>query len=256
MRTNSYPCGRFFGTLLVVVSFFFSATIQAEEAKHAELERRKHCLETAPNDYFDPARYASGEDEAYNDKVNQHFRIASWVYSTKKNDPAFRRVLIILLENGYGIDDYSMLIRSLAFAHVDIASARNQYKSLGIHTDEEIESLLKGTAIQRDFEKRIAVTRMQMKRQGITDDRVIDTILSIDVGEVYTGDGSIYRGNILTVWGDRLLTDVDWLDAEFKAAIAKYKGPPRGTLKARIAAWFEKQNALRNARLAEGLPKK
>jgi|GEM_PF-5524624 len=221
---------------------------QARERAAIERERRAQLLQANPDDYFDPVRFANGNDAAYKANVERHFQIATWANSTKKRDPAFRRIMRILLENGYGIDDYSRVVQLVAYAHQDIASLRSAYQRLGIHSQAEVEELLNKTGMQKDFEARLALVKQTFVKQGITDALVLDALLSTGVGEVRNGDGSIPKTRFKTVWGDRLLTGADWMDAEFKAAAARYKGPARGSARDRVSAWLQKHETQMQSR--------
>ena len=73
-------------------------------------------MELYPDDYFDPTRYLKSGDAEDQDKERRHFPIAGWAYSERKDDPALREVMLLLLENGYGIEDYSGVIRASEFS--------------------------------------------------------------------------------------------------------------------------------------------
>lgn len=114
----------------------------AQSRQQAELERRGRLLELHPDDYLEPTRYLKSGGAAYRDKDQRHFHIASWAYSEKKDDPALREVMLLLLiENGYGIEDYSSVIRVLARHKSEVAAIRQRYAYLGFYLAEEIENL-------------------------------------------------------------------------------------------------------------------
>ena len=115
----------------------------ARSRQLAERERRERLLELHPDDYLDPPRYLKSGDAEYREKVRKHFHIASWAYSERKDDPALREVMLLLLiENGYGIEDYSSVIRVLARHKSEVAAIRQRYAYLGFYLAEEIENLL------------------------------------------------------------------------------------------------------------------
>lgn len=64
------------------------------------------------------------------------------MYSKLKDDPGLRRVMILLLENSYDIEDYSGIIRALAYHKAEITAIQNRYKELGFYSEEEIQELL------------------------------------------------------------------------------------------------------------------
>ena len=91
----------------------------------------------------------------------------------------------------------------------------------------------------------------------LTNEFLIGELYDADIGLVREGDGSIGQGKIETVWGDRLLTDEEWLDEEFWIARAHYQGKPRGSTQERIANWHEqRQKEKDRRRLEEKLSRK
>ena len=107
-------------------------------------------LELYPDDYFDPTRYLKSGDAEYREKVQKHFHIASWAYSERKEDPALRGVMLLLLiENGYGIEDYSSVIRVLARHKPEVAAIQQRYVYLGFYSVLEIKNLLEGRGALR-----------------------------------------------------------------------------------------------------------
>ena len=121
----------------------------AREAPFLDRERRAQLLAESPDNYFNPKRYLQSNDWGYRDKVNRHFHIASWVYSKRKEDPGLRRVMTLLLENGYDIEDYSGIIRGLAHHKAEITAIRNRYKELEFYSEEEIQELLADRGVFR-----------------------------------------------------------------------------------------------------------
>lgn len=107
-------------------------------------------LELHPDDYLDPPRYLRSGDAEYREKVQKHFHIASWAYSERKDDPALREVMLLLLiESGYGIEDYSSVIRVLSFHKAEVEALRERYERLGFYTALEIEDLLEASGAHR-----------------------------------------------------------------------------------------------------------
>ncbi len=215
--------------------------------KEASLERdnRERLLAEYPDHYFDPARFLESNDKEYLKKVEHHFNVATWTYSTRKNDPALRQFMTLLLENGFGIDDYRKAIQVVADYKQEIAGIRKQYESLGFYSETEIDDLLEQRGAYDRLKAHIKGTRPIFERMGITDTELIENLWSVDIGFIAKGDGTIVDGRIQTVWGDRLLTDDDWLDEEFREARSRYKGKPRGSMKERFEAWeLQRRNNL------------
>lgn len=80
-------------------------------------------------------------------------------------------------------------------------------------------------------------TKPIFNRIGITDEDLIEALWSVNLGAISKHDGTIGQGQVQTVWGDKLLTDEDWLDPEFLDAQARYSGQPRGTMLERFKEW-------------------
>lgn len=223
----------------------------AREAPFLDRERRAQLLAESPDDYFDPKRYLQSNDWEYRDKVNRHFHIASWVYSKRKEDPGLRRVMTLLLENGYDIEDYRGIIRALAHHKAEITAIRNRYKELGFYSEEEIQELLAERGVFRRQEAHKKALQDIFSMYGITNEFLIGELYDADIGLVREGDGSIGQGKIETVWGDPLLTDEDWLDKEFWIARTHYQGKPRGSTQERIAIWHEQRQKEKERRRLE-----
>lgn len=145
----------------------------AREAPFLDRERRAQLLAESPNDYFDPKRYLQSNDWEYRDKVNRHFHIASWVYSKRKDDTGLRRVMTLLLENGYDIEDYSGIIRALAHHKAEITAIRNRYKGLGFYSEEEIQELLTERGVFRRQEAHKKALQDIFSMYGITNEFLI-----------------------------------------------------------------------------------
>ena len=47
----------------------------------------------------------------------------SWAYLERKDDSVLREVTLLLLENGYGIEDYSSMIRALSFHKAEVETS-------------------------------------------------------------------------------------------------------------------------------------
>lgn len=111
-------------------------------------------------------RYLQGGDAEYREKVQRHFHIASWGYSERKDDLALREAML-LLENGYRIEDYSSVIRGLSFHKAGVEALRESYESLGFYTALEIEDLLEASGAYCRQAERWEGARRFFARQGI-----------------------------------------------------------------------------------------
>ncbi len=114
----------------------FARLKEIQDARTRQLadrgERARRLAEASDN-YFDPTRFLNSGDAVYRDKVRRHLQIASWVYSNRKDVPSLRQVLILLLENGYGIDDYENVIRTLGHHKSEVEAIRRRYAELDFY---------------------------------------------------------------------------------------------------------------------------
>ena len=159
--------------------------------------------------------------------------------------------MTLLLENGYDIEDYSWIIRALAHHKADITAIRNRYKELGFYSEKEIQELLMERGVFRRQEAHKKALRDIFSMYGITNEFLRGELYDADIGLVREGDGSIGQGKIETVWGNRLLTDEDWLDEEFWIARTHYQGETRGNTQERIANWHEQRQKEKERRRLE-----
>lgn len=214
---------------------------KSKKAYSLDRQRREKLLAEKPDDYFDPTRYLESNDDAYRKKVRRHFDIAAWALSNRKSDPELRQFMALLLENGYGIDDYRKTIQIVADYKQELEAIKIRYKSLGFYSNEEIEELLHQRGAYQRMSAHINGTKPIFERMGITDTKLIEALWDVDVGYITKGDGAIGQGQLQTVWGDKLLTDDDWLEPEFLEAQARYEGQPRGTMEERFKEWEQRR---------------
>lgn len=117
--------------------------------------------------------------------------------------------MLLLLENGYGIEDYSSVIRVLSFHKAGVEALRESYESLGFYTALEIEYLLKASGAYRRQVERWEGTKRSLARQGIPDANLVEALWMVDIGLIREGDGAIGERKVETVWEDRLLVEED-----------------------------------------------
>ncbi|MCS1407981.1 MAG: hypothetical protein M2R45_01144 [Verrucomicrobia subdivision 3 bacterium] len=205
--------------------------ISASRARFAaNRAERERLMQESPDDYYDfervKAAFRNGGDEAYRKKVHYHNRVVSYLHSKRKDDLAFRRVMVLLLANGYGLEEWRIVTGVLGNWQQDVAWQRRALESSNLFSPEEIEEELRWVKEQQ--EERFRRLPRQLKfTANITDPELIRTLWEVDVGLIEPGDGSFGHERHKTVWGDKLLTEEDWLTDEFRAARARYTGPPR-----------------------------
>ena len=205
----------------------------------SEIVKPDTIINENSDNYFDISRYMNRKDKKYVDKVNRHYKIANWMYCNKKDDPSLRRIICLLLENGYDIEDYDVVAKVIIRSQYEINMIKHSYENAEIFSSQEIERVveLSGAYRRQRGLRKIAIDIFN--KHGITDKILIEQLLSIDTGLIMEHD-AVCNSRYLTIYGDSLLTDVDWLDEEFVAAKSTYIGENRGTTQERLASWFDK----------------
>lgn len=82
---------------------------------------RERLLEEYSNQYYDPERVHDRSDLKYRKKVFKHHRIGDYLHSTRKDDPAFREIMCLLLEHGYGIEEWTFVVGTLGRYKMELA---------------------------------------------------------------------------------------------------------------------------------------
>lgn len=59
--------------------------------------------------YYDPKNHSY----VYLRKVDRHHAINSFLTSTRREDPRYRKIIVLLLENGYGIDEWPSAVQAI-----------------------------------------------------------------------------------------------------------------------------------------------
>lgn len=115
---------------------------------------------------------------------------------------------MLLLENGYGIEDYSSVIRVLSFHKAEVEALRESYESLGFYTALEIEEMLEASGAYRRQAERWEEAKRSLARQGITDANLIEALWAVDIGLVggrVCGGGGRYLGTARRTMTERVV---------------------------------------------------
>ena len=190
------------------------------------------------DEYFNPERILNRDDAEYRKRVLKHRRIGDYLYSSRRYDPAFQEIMILLLEHGYGVEEWSLVIRNLGKYKVGtlfnyIAETVKETIEEGNVSLEEGENWKRKQEEFRDgfwqAQDQFSLEEHLMQEFGkacnIEDANLIRKLWAIDIGLIKPGDGSLGEGRPRTAWGDRLLTDEDWLTEEFREAQARFTKP-------------------------------
>ncbi len=217
-----------------------------ETAENRQMNESIHTLhretaqQTAPhsNEYFNPERLLNRDDMEYRKRLLKHRRIGDYLYSSRRYDPAFQEIMILLLEHGYGVEEWSLVIRNLGKYKVGtlfdyIAEAVKETIEETDGSPEEVENWKRKQEefregfrqAQDQFSLEEHLMREFGKASNIEDANLIRKLWTLDIGLIEPGDGSLGEGRPRTAWGDRLLTDEDWLTEEFREAQARFAKP-------------------------------
>ena len=191
-------------------------------------------------EYFNPKRILNRNDIEYRKRLLKHRRIGDYLYSSRRYDPAFQEIMILLLEHGYGIEEWSIVIRNLGKYKVGtlfdyIVEA---IKEMIEETDASPEEVENWKREQEEFQEGFRQAQDQfsleehlMKEFGkacnIANTNLIRKLWEVDIGLIEPSDGSLGEGRPRMAWGDRLLRDEDWLTEEFREAQDRFDGTPQ-----------------------------
>ena len=189
------------------------ATMQGK----AERDRR---IAENPDAYFDPDR----TDPWYQAQVRRHNQIGQFLSSTRRDDPSYRKILTLLLENGYGIEEWTEAVSILGFHHLPVVLKRHSLMEAGF-SPQQVEDHLGSAKLQQQQQLRLIHDNLRA-RCGIDDPELMDTLIGVEL-EFLPNEEVLGLGPLRTIRGDKLYTDEDWLDAEFAAAKARYQGAPK-----------------------------
>lgn len=199
---------------------------------HRETARR---ADPHSDEYFNPERVLDRDDAEYRKRLLKHRRIGDYLYSSRRYDPTFQEIMILLLEHGYGIEEWSLVIRNLGKYKVGtlldyIAEAVKETSEETNASPEEVENWKREQEKFREgfrqAQDQFSLEEHLMQEFGkacnIADANLIRKLWTIDIGLIKPGDGSLGEGRPRTAWGNRLLTDEDWLTEEFREAQARF----------------------------------
>ena len=192
---------------------------------------RERLLEEYSSQYYDPERVHDRSDSEYRKKVFKHHRIGDFLHSTRKEDPAFREIMCLLLEHGYGIEEWTFVVGTLGRYKMELAMfERTTEEGTASCTipPEAMESREWALEELRERQEK-SFPKLVRHLKGIckiTNTNLVRKLWKVDIDLVAPGDGSLGEGKPAADWGDRLLTDEDWLTEEFREARDRFNGEP------------------------------
>ena len=192
---------------------------------------RERLLEEYSNQYYDPERVYDRSDSEYRKKVFKHHRIGDYLHSTRKDDPAFREIICLLLEHGYGIEEWTFVVGTLGRYKMELAMFGRTTEEVSASGDIPPEAMESSELALEELRERQEKRFPKLVRHlrgicKITNTNLVRKLWEVDIGLIEPGDGSLGEGKPAASWGDRLLTDEDWLTEEFREARARFDGTP------------------------------
>ena len=196
-----------------------SIIVQTKQLSSAKSEQETRMAEN-PDAYWDPKR----RGEEYRSKVIRNNQISQFLTSSRRDDPAYRAVMVKLLEHGYDLIDWVDFVGIASQYHMPVSLARSRLEAEGFVGDELDRELVPARAHQEALRQHVLATcRIVM---GIEDPTFIDELLEIELPYAQ-GDQVLGVGPLAMIRGDRLYDEEDWLDGEFRSAIERYTGAAR-----------------------------
>ncbi len=73
-------------------------------------------------------------------KVQDHYRIGEFLYSNRRDDPAMRQVMKLLLQNSYGIWDWVIVMQTLGKYRYTFEVRRESLEKSGLYAPHELKA--------------------------------------------------------------------------------------------------------------------
>jgi hypothetical protein len=211
----------------------------AQEISKAMAERQE-LIKISPEDYYDPNRKSAG----YRKRVHYHQSIRTFQSSSRYSDPSFRGIMTLLLEHGYGPNEWFRVVNVLR-STMTPAMMHNEMLERDGFSESEIEQELarpgSGLAMYHQALKRGGPQKLIAASARIEEQKLIDELVRINFLElgVRSNEKLLTQSAQFLSPGDRLLTDSDWMDDEFREAEARYNGELKGDFEARFPVFLK-----------------
>ena len=205
---------------------------------------RKELVERYPCDYYDPEKLnpENKDYQEYSQKVNRHNAIVDFIHSTRKEDEAFQRVMLILLENGYDIEDWNRTIEILSEIKSEYHDFREGFGENSVIEDGEVYTYPKPLRLKQEYSY-AQFGLLMGEKVGIYEKKVVEELWDVDIANVTQSSGKLGGSLHITVFGDKLYTDEDWITPDFEHAMSTYTGETRPDQQTRIQMFHNLSNA-------------
>ena len=173
-------------------------------------------------DFYDP----TNQNPVYLEKYHRHQEIGQFVYSTRRNDPKYRRIMTTLLENGFDVKHWGPVAKTVAITDYHVSQQRKLCEQAGMSEQEINEHLAIHLELQKDTISSATMAIAVLLRLTDEDMHWWRELMAIEY-EMEPEEKVVGEKHLILLRGDKFLTDDDWLDDEFRAAKNRYHGRPR-----------------------------
>jgi hypothetical protein len=171
-------------------------------------------------DRTDPEKFVNKikaiEDPEYGKKILKSNLIKQYLEAPRKDDPLYQEVLNTLLENGYGIENWSATCGLILSWQMPIYLTEQDLKLqgyTGIDLNNKLYEILEGKS-----EFRQMLIDNSFSTTGIPEPELIEKLLDVPLRTTRNEVPFVYAGTTTYDW-DRIYTDEDWMTETHK----KYK---------------------------------
>ncbi len=172
------------------------------------------------NTYFE----RNNTDPAYWKNYNRHRQIARFFNSPYRNHPESRKLMVLLLENGFDVSDWPYVAMAVSSVNRQVVSTRKRVEYAGLSRAEMDEAMAVAYKV-REINLKSPILDF-IYRAGIErDSDLFKSLLSIELPSDPGVSFAIKDTPMLP--REPFLTDEDWMDEEFQAAKDRYRGPVR-----------------------------
>ncbi len=174
-----------------------------------------------PNTYFDSAN----ADPVYWKNYNRHRYIARFVNSPYRDHPESRKLMVLLLENGFDVSDWGEVAMTVSAVTRQVVSTRKKVEEAWWLSPRERDEAMAVAYKAQEYNLDSPILDF-VYRKGI--ERDSDLFKSLFSVELPSDHGvSFTVKDYFMISGEPFLTDEDWMDEEFQAAKDRYRGPVR-----------------------------
>ena len=208
------------------------------------MARRRELIKQSPDDYYDP----KNKNATYRRKVRYHQAIRTFQLSSRYEDPEFRKIMILLLEHGYGPEEWFRVVNVLRSTMTPAMLHKEKLESEGFsefEIDQELARLDSGWAIHKRALDHGGPQRLIAASARINERELIEELVKINFLKlgIRTNENLLSQEGQFLSPGERLLTDDDWMDDEMRKAQSHYQGEPKSDFDDRFDI-FLKQGAI------------